>query len=120
MLGYTEENSTSDIAKTVPCESSLPPPPQTSSHCLTVEEMVGCPAGPVESTSELIPQLNPTPHHSEEHTDLFTSLLNEHHLDDLIDPYSFNSPATELDQDWNFDWSSLLNDAFNVTGPVCY
>ena len=74
----------------------------------------------MESTSELIPQSDTTPHCSDEHTDLFTSLFNEHHLNDLIDPYSFESPATELDQDWNYDWSSLLNDAFNVTDPVCF
>ena len=80
--------------------------------------MVGCPASPVEPTPELIPQS--TSHHSDEHTNLFTSLFNEHQLNDPIDPYSLHSPLTELDQDWDYDWSSLLSDMYNVMDPVCH
>ena len=120
-MGYTEERSTNDITKTVSCKDSLLPPPQASSHHPAVEEMVGCPASPVKPTSELIPpQSNPTPHHSDEHMDLFTSLFNEHQLNDPIDTYSLHSPLTKLDQDWDYDWLLLLNDMCNVTDPVCY
>ena len=74
----------------------------------------------MEPTSELTPQSSNTAYHNE-HTDLFTSLFNEHQLEDLMDPYSLHAPLTkQLDQDWDYDWSSLLSDMCNVTDPVCY
>ena len=117
LLGYTEESGTNGFTETVPCGEDSLSLPQPSSHP-AAEEMVGCPAKPVEPTSELI---NNTPHHNDRHMDLFTSLFNDHYLNDLVDPCSLNSPLTELDQEWDYDWSSLLDDMYNtVSDPLCY
>lgn len=73
----------------------------------------------MEPTPELKPQSDLTQHH-DDHTDLFTALFNEHQLNDPVDSYGMYSPLSELDQEWDYDWSSLLNDMCNVTDPVCY
>ena len=117
LLGYTEENSTNIVTKTVLYKDNFSSPQQPSYS--VAEEMVGCTTSPVEPTMELIPPSNFIPHHNE-HTDLLSSLFNEHQLNDPVDPFSLHSPLTELDQDWDCDWSSLLSDVYGVTNPVCY
>jgi len=117
LLGYTEENGTNGIIQTISCKDNFSSP-QSPSYPVA-EEMVGHSTSRVEPTLELTPQSNLAPHHNE-HTDLLSSLFNEHQLNDPIDPFGMHSPLTELDQEWDYNWSSLLSDVYSVTDPVCY